>query len=424
MVIILILLVTEREVSVKGPENEPFLQVNNRTFVWRDYVDLLRFTKLGTESLGGRFDAGTEPYRLVQNMAEGELIRQAAPREGLYADDQLVRQEMISRLVDNAADIDPKDAERELRVRLGNYLATVQLSRDKYHEIVETDLLRDQLREKIGSPLLLPRVQPHALIHFIVLTENTDQAEVQRRLDEGESFASVARDVSADENTSLQGGKFGWTPRLVFRDFDTNLFGLREGQVSEPIMTDDGVYLVRMVERVGNQARLEVILLKNRAEAREVERRFDSGFTFGELSAQHSIDPNLREVKGDLGMVSVGDYNGKFDQLIHGMPLNKPSGPFSASQGTYYFLVEERTEAREVSEDHLAILKGRALEDWISREWDQNLINYCPERDDNCFGSIKVSRALDEIKNVSQTNFQADATATAQEARRDNPSPI
>ena len=416
LVAVIVLVLVNYWVSVKRPADEPFLEVNDTVFTWNDYVGRLRFIKLGTEVLGGRFDGGTEPYKLINIMAENELILQASAREGLSVTDEEIRQEMISRLVDKADEIDdPKQIDRELRVRLNNYLASVQFSSGDYRRLVENDLLREQLRQNVGSPLLLPRVQPQVFLH-IILPDDQQVAEVQDRLAEGEEFASIARRLSSDKDTRADGGERGWVPRLVFKDFDTMLFGLREGQVSDPLRTEDGYYLVKLVERVGDKAHLQAILVEDLPTARQVVGRFDSGLTFEELSVQHSIDPDLRASRGDLGQVGIGDHGGIFDELIRGIPLGEIGGPLGSLEGTYFLKVTDRTEAREVHEDDLDILKTRALDDWLNRERDRSQVNFCPG--DSCFGSVKVDRALKEIRDLALTKSQLAATAAKQEADR------
>lgn len=424
LIAIVTLVVTNYWFSVKRPGDEPFLQVNSRVFTWTDYVGMLRFQKLGTETLGGRFDAGREPYVLIQSMAENELVRQAALREGLRVSDEEIRQEMIQRLVDKPEELGgANQIDREFTVRLNNYLTAVQFSKGDYKELVEVALLRSQLRDKLGDTSLIPRVQPHVFLHLIQgddpqSSSQTDNVgQIERLLADDEDFATVARRLSIDES-GVDGGEIGWVPRLVFQDFDTELFGLREGQVSQPLRTDDGVYLVKLIERVNDRGRLEVILVEDLRTAREVENLFDSGISFSELSTRFSIDPELQANAGDLGLVAPGDHDGLFDKFIRGIALGESFGPVSSTGGTFFLMVTERTPAREIVENSLAVLKSRALDDWLRREWDQNIVNYCPGGQGNCFGSVKVTRALGEINDLSQTKVQANATATSQAADR------
>ena len=408
-------------VSVKRPGDEPILQVNNRVFTWSEYVRLLRSQKQGAEAFGITFNRGVAPYQLMQTLAENELIRQAAAREGLVTTKDAIREEQIFRLVpDSSEDADPGQIEREFVVRLHNYLAAIQLSSSEYDELVRIDILREQLRQKLGEGL--PRVQPQSYLHLIQVPSDQPEAAntVLTRLDAGETFSALARQLSVHESQN-GGGEVGWTPRGVFEEQDLKLdgpvFGLEEGATSEPLTTQDGVYLVRLLEREGDGGRLQAILVKDLATARDMESRLNAGASFADLSAQFSEDLALRSARGDLGLVAVGDRGGVFDRLIRGLGPDKVERVDSL-QGTFFIKVTERAEAREVSEANLDVLKTRALEAWLLRELDANNVNYCPKSPTDCFRNLDVDRALAQIEDVSLTRAEADATAAAIAGRR------
>lgn len=413
---IAILVIADYWVSIKRPGDEPILAVNKRVFTWNDYVELLKFQKLGTQAMGGEFNAGQAPYQLMETMTEGQLIRDAAPRLGLKVTDDQVRKEMISRLVPDAQDqSDPDQINREFKVRLHDYLTQVQISEAAYEEIVRTDVLRDQLRDKLG--VAIPRVQPQAHI-YLMSVSNDDETKAEEQLKQGVDFTTVARRFSTDD-TRPDGGDIGWVPRLAYKDLDLQIFGLRENSVSDPISADKGYWVIKVLERQGEKAHLKGILVDGIDTARSIDDKLNSGFTFEDLAAQLSVDPDTKSKRGDMGWVSAGAYKGLFDDYIRGAPLNKFAGPITLANGTQFLLVVDRKEALEVSDRNFDVLKTRALEDWISQERDANQIDYCPgDPEKNCFSNLKVDRALDQIDDISRTRLQQDATATAAAASR------
>ena len=400
-------------VSVKGPNDAGILQVNNRVFKWHEYVSLLKSQKLGAEAFGGSFNAGVAPYQLMQTLAENELIRQAAAREGLHATDDEIRAEVMDRLLPDGPTegASARQIEQELDVEISRYLAVTQLSRSVYEEIVEIDLLRNQLRDKLGADLSL--VQPHAFANVIRSTDQQRVQDIQSRLELGESFSRVARQLSEDEETRLEGGALGWTPRLVMSGLDELLFGLDIGQVSDPIFTDDGVYVIRILSRVADEAHLQAVVFDGGAEAREAIRSLDVGQRFESLGGGLVIDR----------LVKVGEFDGVFDIQIAGLPVGEVSDPISEVNGTLFLMISERTTAREIDESHIDALKTRQLETWLRREWDANHINYCPGGEDDCFSNLKVDKAIGQAGNVSRTKFEQAATATAK-ARQNPQSPL
>ncbi len=405
--------------AVKRPGDEPILRVNKRTFAWSEFVSILKSQKLGAEAFGGTFNAGVAPYQLMQTLAENELVRQAAPREGLRFTEDMIKAEMVSRLVPNASEsgADKAQIERDFSAALSNYLATTQLSFSQYKSIVEADLLRNQLRDKLGAAI--PRVQPQSFVHIIRIRDLQKTDQIQKGLKEGEPFSKLARQLSDDEDTKNEGGELGWTPRLALQEFDDLLFGLAAGQVSDAVQAPEGLYLARITERLDvDKARLQVILLEDAKTARDVKERIDKGASFDELAGQVSADPALRSKRGDLGVVTAGERGGVFDSALRGLPLNKVSDPLSTADGTVYLMVSNRAQAQEVAETNLGTLKTRALEAWLRREWDANSVNYCPKSEDDCFSNVKVDRALAQTGDVSRTKFEQAATATATARKR------
>ena len=397
--------------SVKRPGDVPILQVNSRKFSWNEYIEILRFQKLAAESLGGQFQMGQAPYDLMQLMADNEIVRQTAAREGLLVTTAMVRQEMVSRLVPNAAQIaDPKDVEKELEVRLDNYLSAVRLPYSRYEEIVRTDVYRDQLRVKLGVDI--PRVQPHLYLHLIKVTSEETQT-VEKALKDGVPFGTVARRYSSEQNAKVNAGEVGWTPRLVYRDLDEILYGLGVGETSRPIVTPQGLWILRVLRKeAGSAAEMQGILVRTAEDADEAKKLLGSGVDFASVAAQFSIDPSKGN-GGKLGVVRVGDRGEEFDEIVQGAVSNQRLGPIDTGTGVYFAMVTERSDAQEVSENHLEVLEGRALDQWLTQERAKNLINYCPSGPNSCFGSIKVERALKQIADVSITKVQEDATATA-----------
>lgn len=67
------------------------------------------------------------------------------------------------------------------------------------------------------------------------------------RLDAGESFAQLATELSTDEGSKVNGGDLGFAGRGVYvGPFEEALFSMAVGEVSEPVVTEFGVHLIRL----------------------------------------------------------------------------------------------------------------------------------------------------------------------------------
>jgi peptidyl-prolyl cis-trans isomerase SurA len=74
-------------------------------------------------------------------------------------------------------------------------------------------------------------------------------ATVLDKFHSGEAFAELARQFSQDSRRS-KGGDWGWTKRSDIRkEFSDTLFNLKKGEVSPPILTPEGCFLLYVEDR-------------------------------------------------------------------------------------------------------------------------------------------------------------------------------
>ncbi len=94
-------------------------------------------------------------------------------------------------------------------------------------------------------------------VSHILLEINDDQPEeaaiekakaLRARVEGGENFAELAREFSQDSGSAAEGGDLGETERdgSYPENFENAVFSLELGAVSEPVVTDAGVHLIRV----------------------------------------------------------------------------------------------------------------------------------------------------------------------------------
>lgn len=77
---------------------------------------------------------------------------------------------------------------------------------------------------------------------------------VLKRVQGGEDFAQVAKQVSEDPGTAKQGGDLGWIGRgMLTGPFEDALFGMKVGEVTGPVKTDFGYHIIRLEEIRGGE---------------------------------------------------------------------------------------------------------------------------------------------------------------------------
>jgi len=206
--------------------------------------------------------------------------------------------------------------------------------------------------------------------HILFLTEDRSEAEAielaeaaRVRLDNGESFAVVAADVSEDGGSADMGGSLGINPRGAFDPaFDEALFALEEGDVSGPVVTEFGVHLIKAVsvEAVDTPALADV-----RDELVDVVKAEKAGFLFAERSQElansafsaETIEElaensGLTVLESDYFTQTAGTGIAEADQIRRtafdeNMKLDRElSDLVEVEQGSLVFVVDDYQDAR------------------------------------------------------------------------------
>jgi len=83
--------------------------------------------------------------------------------------------------------------------------------------------------------------------HILVKTE-TEAKAVAERLNKGEKFANIAKELSLCPS-GKKGGDLGtFTRGKMVKEFETCAFGLQKGQVSSIVKTKFGYHIVKRLE--------------------------------------------------------------------------------------------------------------------------------------------------------------------------------
>ena len=129
--------------------------------------------------------------------------------------------------------------------------------------------------------------------------------EVLKRIRDGESFAELAKEVSEDSGSADMGGDLGFIAQGVMEpDFEQVAFALKEGEVSEPVLTSFGFHLIEVDEiRAGKVKPFESVrdeLLKEYRRDEAEREYFDLADKLTNM-AYESPD-SLSEVAETLGL--------------------------------------------------------------------------------------------------------------------------
>ena len=124
----------------------------------------------------------------------------------------------------------------------------------KEYEISETEM-RQQYDQNIKQYESEPEQRKASHI-LIAINDKTDDAsakaeieKVQVRLDKGEGFSVVAKEVSQDPGSASQGGDLGYFGRGVMdKAFEESVFSLKKGEVSKPVKSAFGYHIIKLTD--------------------------------------------------------------------------------------------------------------------------------------------------------------------------------
>lgn len=115
-------------------------------------------------------------------------------------------------------------------------------------QLVYHTLLKQKVVEAIGNEVAATALQAQAR-HILVATKAEADA-AKTRIEAGESFESVAAEISLDTSTAPDGGDLGWFPQgAMITAFDEAAFSQEVGKISDPIETQYGWHLIEVLAR-------------------------------------------------------------------------------------------------------------------------------------------------------------------------------
>ena len=223
-----------------------------------------------------------------------------------------------------------------------------------------------------------------------VLAQRRARAESARaRIQAGEAFDAVAKEVSEDANRA-QGGAIGMRPADRLPDaFVEAVRGLKAGDLAPQLLrTGAGFHLLKLVDKreagafTVMQTRARHILLRPTQQlSQDAAARRLAGFkqqitagakTFEQLARENSEDGSAPQ-GGDLGWVSPGAFVPEFEEAMNTLEINGMSEPVVSRFGVHLIQVTERRqvtlEPKQQREQARNVLREQKFEaaygEWI-----------------------------------------------------------
>lgn len=232
----------------------------------------------------------------------------------------------------------------------------------------------------ISHILIVPRPSPGKEANVL--------AEVSRALDRlegGESFEDVARDMTEDRLTRDSGGFLGTVSREdLGPEIAEAVMGIEPGEISQPTRTRYGFEILKVDDEEDGVLTLRHIffkLLTTAADtaaasdlALEIRERAVSGESFEDLAREYSDDDQTAEAGGYVGEVAVSSLGEPHASVVGRMSPGEVSPVLPTDYGFQIIKLITRAETRkatyEDSKEYIRnLLESRArerqYEEWL-----------------------------------------------------------
>ncbi len=220
----------------------------------------------------------------------------------------------------------------------------------------------------------------------------------KKRLDAGENFLTVVRDVSEDPSVKETDGKLGFITAMLpngFYELETAAYETRLTKSSMPVRSDMGYHIVCPTDFRAARGEIEVahILVRKAERAISARLKIDSIYaelkegkiTFDELAAQKSEDRATATKGGYIGFFGINRYELAFENAAFGIAKDGGfSAPFETSVG-WHIIKRISQKGLQPFEAEKRRLKAKIQRDSRSEIANQSFIN-----------RIKVNGALNE----------------------------
>jgi foldase protein PrsA len=215
----------------------------------------------------------------VQRLEYEQIVKIEAKKNGITITDADVSEYILSSAASENVTASSL-ADKSFVDWYNEKLKSNDLTSAQYRDLVRINLAAEQIQTLILQNIPDTALQVH--LHAIVLNSSATANAVKARLNDGEDFSSVAKEVSVDTQTAASGGDLGWIPEGILYAYDDVIFALDVGKASDVVTSANGSqYYIFMVSE------------------KDAERSLDDGMKQQMVPYyfQSWLDQNLQEYK-------------------------------------------------------------------------------------------------------------------------------
>ena len=330
--------------------------------------------------------------QVIESLIVEELQLQLANRAGVRISDAELN-DAITRIAANNEmgleqfiDYIVKDGEsyEDFRENVKKQMIVQRIQRGRVGN--EIDITEKEFQAFLATDESLISLEPELLVKQI-LVKTLDQAKKAiERIDNGEDFSLVAKDISVSNN-ALDGGLMQWRKAVDMPELFSNAINKKEiGFTSQPLESGAGYHILMLVDKRGSYVQYEdqwlsrhILLIPStirdeestKVEINEIRSRIIDGEDFSNLAKEFSEDPGSGSQGGELGWLGKGVLAPEFEETMISMNIGEISPVFETQFG-FHFLEVLDTRSYDMTRD---LIEDRAYQILYGRKYEEELEN-------------------------------------------------
>lgn len=344
--------------------------------------------------------------QVIESLIIEELQLQMANRAGVRISDSELN-DAITRIANNS------------QMELEEFIAFIENDGESYENFRENVrkqmLIQRVQRGRVGSEInitekefaafmetdeSLVELEPELFVRQILVRGSDEADAVILRIENGEEFFEIAKEVSISSN-SINGGELPWRKIVDMPELFSNALKNEDiGFISEPLKSGAGFHILKVEDKRGPFVQYEDqwfsrhILLSPSAirdeestelEINAIRDRVLNGEEFADLAEEYSEDPGSAKQGGNLDWLGKDVLAPEFEKVMIDSSIGIVSEVFQTQFGFHFLEVLEKRNY-DMTRD---LIEDRAYQLLYGRKYEEELENTLRSMRADAFVEIK-----------------------------------
>jgi peptidyl-prolyl cis-trans isomerase SurA len=344
--------------------------------------------------------------QVIESLIIEELQLQMANRAGVRISDSELN-DAITRIANNS------------QMELEEFIAYIENDGESYESFRENVrkqmLIQRVQRGRVGSEInitekefaafmetdeSLVELEPELFVRQILVRGSDEADAVILRIENGEEFFEIAKEVSIGSN-SINGGELPWRKIVDMPELFSNALKNEDiGFISEPLKSGAGFHILKVEDKRGPFVQYEDqwfsrhILLSPSAirdeestelEINAIRDRVLNGEEFADLAEEYSEDPGSAKQGGNLDWLGKDVLAPEFEKVMIDSSIGIVSEVFQTQFGFHFLEVLEKRNY-DMTRD---LIEDRAYQLLYGRKYEEELENTLRSMRADAFVEIK-----------------------------------